>query len=101
MRYYHVASGAENPLSYRNLYGYTREYFLQWPMTDKSGSPVAVPEFTFPPIEAYRAQLRRKLKAAGRCRQAAVGCSVEADAPSAAASESSSQRGGNGCSTTR
>ena len=56
--------------------------FYSGPMTDKSGSPVAVPEFTFPPIEAYRAQLGRKLKAAGRCRQAAVGCSVEADAPS-------------------
>ncbi len=65
MRHYHVASGAENPLSYRNLYQYTRDYFLQWPMTDKSGSPVAVPEFTFPPIEAYQAQLRRKLKLLG------------------------------------
>ena len=70
LRFYHVCTGAENPITYREMYGYTRDYFKARPMTDKSGKPVHAPEFTFPPIEKYRAQLRRKLRLAGAAVQA-------------------------------
>jgi len=49
-----IASSAVNPLVFRNLYEYVRDYFQKHPMTDRSGKPVPVPTWRFPTIAQYR-----------------------------------------------
>jgi alcohol-forming fatty acyl-CoA reductase len=46
--YYHVSSGARNPLQYHELYEYVREYFEDDPLPERGGGAVKVPEWTFP-----------------------------------------------------
>jgi HAD superfamily hydrolase (TIGR01490 family) len=46
--YYHVASGARNPLSFARFYGFVRDYFIENPMTSgERGSP-QLPQWQFP-----------------------------------------------------
>jgi alcohol-forming fatty acyl-CoA reductase len=46
--YYHVSSGARNPLQYHELYEYVREYFEDDPLPERGRGAVKVPEWTFP-----------------------------------------------------
>ena len=55
-----VASSLENPLVFRSLYEYVREYFQKHPMSDRSGKPVAVPVWKFPTIEQYRFRIKNR-----------------------------------------
>lgn len=47
-RYYHVGSGARNPLTFRGLYEHVRAYFQRDPVPDPDRGEVAVPEWRFP-----------------------------------------------------
>ena len=46
--YYHVASGASNPLPFHEISGYVNRFFVENPMKDKDGSDLAVPTWKFP-----------------------------------------------------
>ncbi len=46
--YYHVASGASNPLPFHQEFGYVNRYFLDHPMKDKKGADLVVPTWKFP-----------------------------------------------------
>jgi HAD superfamily hydrolase (TIGR01490 family) len=46
--YYHVSSGARNPLQYKGLYEYVKEYFERDPLPQAGRGEVKVPEWTFP-----------------------------------------------------
>ncbi len=55
-----VASSKENPLVFRSLYEYVRDYFQKHPMTDRGGKPVVVPVWKFPTIEQYRWRIKNR-----------------------------------------
>lgn len=46
--YFHVASGASNPLPFHEMFGYVNEYFLENPMQSKAGDDLVVPTWRFP-----------------------------------------------------
>jgi HAD superfamily hydrolase (TIGR01490 family) len=46
--YYHVSSGARNPLRFYELYEYVRAYFQQHPLPERSRGEIKVPEWNFP-----------------------------------------------------
>jgi HAD superfamily hydrolase (TIGR01490 family) len=46
--YYHVSSGARNPLQYKGLYELVKEYFERDPLPLKGRGEVKVPEWSFP-----------------------------------------------------
>jgi alcohol-forming fatty acyl-CoA reductase len=46
--YYHINSGARNPLTFRDLYHYTREYFLEHPFEGGPRGAARLPQWTFP-----------------------------------------------------
>ncbi|HVL98181.1 MAG TPA: HAD-IB family hydrolase [Egibacteraceae bacterium] len=46
--YYHVSSGARNPLAFRELYDHVRAYFERDPLPDSDRGAVALPEWRFP-----------------------------------------------------
>jgi HAD superfamily hydrolase (TIGR01490 family) len=46
--YYHVSSGARNPLQFIDLYRWVREYFEQHPLPIQGRGEVKVPEWAFP-----------------------------------------------------
>ena len=46
--YYHVASGASNPLPFHEISGYVNQFFLANPMKDKAGKDIPVPTWKFP-----------------------------------------------------
>nr|WP_090596797.1 HAD-IB family hydrolase [Auraticoccus monumenti] len=46
--YYHSNSGARNPLNFRDLYGYIRDYFLAHPFEGGARGAAALPEWHFP-----------------------------------------------------
>ena len=45
---YHVAGGSRNPLRFRGLVELVREYFVDNPLHDSSGTPIPAPDWTFP-----------------------------------------------------
>ena len=54
--YYHVSTGARNPLTFRGIYELLREYFSQHPYTKSDGSVAPLATWKFPgaePVEAY------------------------------------------------
>jgi long-chain acyl-CoA synthetase len=55
-----VASSSENPLVFRSLYDYVRDYFQKHPMTDRAGKPVPVPRWHFPTVDQYRRRMRNR-----------------------------------------
>jgi len=55
-----IASSAENPLVFRHLYEYVRDYFQKHPMTDRGGKPVPVPTWRFPTVEQYRRRVNNR-----------------------------------------
>jgi fatty acyl-CoA reductase len=46
--YFHVSSGARNPLSFLKLYELVREYFEEHPLPERGRGQVKVPEWTWP-----------------------------------------------------
>ncbi len=46
--YYHVSSGSRNPLQYKGLYEYVKEYFEAQPLPQAGRGEIRVPEWTFP-----------------------------------------------------
>ena len=54
---YQVATGELNPLHYRTFYDVGREYFRRNPMCERNGTPIAVPEWTWPEAASYRRKL--------------------------------------------
>ncbi len=46
--YYHVSSGARNPLTFRDLYSYIREYFLEHPFEGGPRGTAKLPQWQFP-----------------------------------------------------
>ncbi|HLX61073.1 MAG TPA: AMP-binding protein [Planctomycetota bacterium] len=55
-----VASSSENPLVFRTLFEYVRDYFQKHPMTDRAGKPVIVPMWKFPTIAQYRWRIKNR-----------------------------------------
>lgn len=56
--YYHVSSGARNPLTYLGLYELIRDYFRMHPMPERGRGEVRVPEWTFPGKRRVESKLR-------------------------------------------
>jgi HAD superfamily hydrolase (TIGR01490 family) len=54
-----VASGAVNPLRYRQLVQLTRGWFLEHPLYDSDGQPIVVPDWSFPGRGRVQRQLER------------------------------------------
>lgn len=46
--YYHVSSGSRNPLQYKGLYEYVKEYYERDPLPQHGRGEVRVPEWSFP-----------------------------------------------------
>ena len=46
--YYHVNSGARNPLTFRDMYGLIRNYFLEHPFEGGSRGAAQLPQWQFP-----------------------------------------------------
>ncbi len=66
--YYHVGSGARNPLTFRRFYGLARDYFSRHPLPDPQGwGAIEPPHWTFPGA----AQVERRLRAAEHAASAA------------------------------
>lgn len=72
--YYHVGSGARNPLTFRAMYENVREYFTEHPMPDGGRGQIKVPVWEFPGARRVDRTLRtgeRLLSAAQRALLAA------------------------------
>ncbi|MDO5535205.1 MAG: HAD-IB family hydrolase [Propionibacteriaceae bacterium] len=74
--YYQVCSGASNPLPFHRMYAEVRAYFLEHPLSDDKGRPIAVPTWKFPANNAAERSLRLKE------RLSALGSKVGAALPS-------------------
>lgn len=61
----HVASGARNPLLYRNMVDLTEGWFTEHPLYDAAGQPIVVPEWSFPARGQVQRQLTRASRALG------------------------------------
>jgi fatty acyl-CoA reductase len=67
--YYHVGSGARNPLTFRAMYDNVRQYFTDHPMPDGGRGQIKVPTWEFPGARRVARMLRtgeRVLSAAQR-----------------------------------
>jgi fatty acyl-CoA reductase len=61
----HVASGARNPMRYRQLVDLVREWFGEHPLADDKGQPIVVPEWSFPGRGRVQRQLERATRVLG------------------------------------
>ena len=57
---HHVSSGFRNPLKYRDLYDFCREYFEEYPLPERGRGHYKVPTWTFP----GRLAVKRKMDTA-------------------------------------
>lgn len=67
--YYHVASGASNPVPFHRMYENVFDYFRANPLTDRKGNPIVVPEWKFPggrKVERQVERLERQVRAGER-----------------------------------
>ncbi|MDP8960942.1 MAG: HAD-IB family hydrolase, partial [Actinomycetota bacterium] len=55
---YHLCSGNRNPLQFRNIYKYTRAYFLDRPLPEWGRGAYRVPEWRFPGRRVVERRLR-------------------------------------------
>ncbi|MGH9077518.1 MAG: SDR family oxidoreductase [Acidimicrobiales bacterium] len=62
---FHVASGARNPMRYRQLVDLVREWFTEHPLADDHGQPIVVPEWSFPGRGRVQRQLQQATQALG------------------------------------
>ncbi len=56
--YYHVGSGARNPLTFREMYEQVRAYFEAHPMPDGGRGQIKVPSWSFPGMRQVERLLR-------------------------------------------
>ena len=66
--YYHVASGASNPLPFHEISGYVNQYFVANPMKDKAGKDIPVPTWKFPVGNKVERDVLRKERLVVRSR---------------------------------
>src|SRR5579875_1933284 len=66
----HAASGARNPLRYRQLVDLVREWFTEHPLADADDQPIAVPEWSFPGRRRVQRQLQQATRALGGAERA-------------------------------
>ena len=59
----HSASGARNPLRYRQLVELVRDWFIEHPLADSQDQPITVPDWSFPGRRRVQKQLDRASKA--------------------------------------
>ncbi len=59
----HAASGARNPLRYRQLVELVRDWFTEHPLADSHDQPITVPDWSFPGRRRVQKQLTRATKA--------------------------------------
>ena len=59
---YHVATGSQNPLYFRNIVDASHDHFVKYPMLD-SGKPIPPPVWKYPGLEEFQSKLSRKLGA--------------------------------------
>jgi len=67
--YYHVASGASNPVPFHQMHDNVHEFFVKNPLTDRNGKPIPVPVWKFPgpdKVERGISRLERRVKAGER-----------------------------------
>lgn len=57
--YYHVASGASNPVPFHQMYENVHEFFTKNPLTDKNGKPIGAPVWQFPGPEKVERSINR------------------------------------------
>ena len=60
---FHYASGARNPLRYRQLVELVRDWFIEHPLADSQDQPITVPDWSFPGRRRVQKQLDRATKA--------------------------------------
>ena len=60
---FHSASGARNPLRYRQLVELVRDWFMEHPLADSRDQPITVPEWSFPGRRRVQKQLSRASQA--------------------------------------
>jgi HAD superfamily hydrolase (TIGR01490 family) len=68
--YYHVGSGARNPLTFREMYEHVREYFSQHPMPAADRGHHRVPSWRFPGGGQVELMLRTSERAASAAERA-------------------------------
>jgi HAD superfamily hydrolase (TIGR01490 family) len=68
--YYHVGSGARNPLTFRAMYDNIREYFVDHPMPDGGRGQIKVPTWEFPGSRRVNRMLRNGERALSVAQQA-------------------------------
>jgi HAD superfamily hydrolase (TIGR01490 family) len=68
--YYHVGSGARNPLTFRGMYDNIREYFTDHPMPDGGRGQIKVPTWEFPGSRRVGRMLRNGERALNVAQQA-------------------------------
>jgi alcohol-forming fatty acyl-CoA reductase len=56
--YYHVGSGARNPLTFKAMYENVRQYFVEHPMPDGGRGQIKVPSWDFPGARGIERMLR-------------------------------------------
>ncbi len=62
---FHAASGARNPLRYRQLQELIRTWFTEHPLADSRDQPINVPEWSFPGRQRVQRQLRQATRVLG------------------------------------
>jgi HAD superfamily phosphoserine phosphatase-like hydrolase len=67
---FHAASGARNPLRYRQLVDLVRAWFLEHPLADSQDQPITVPEWSFPGRNRVQRQLRQATQTLGAAEKA-------------------------------
>ena len=60
LKVYHVTTGANNPIKMGEMSQYVYEYFVNNPMRDRDGKPIAVSPWTYPTPSQFRRKLRYK-----------------------------------------
>lgn len=65
--FYHVNSGARNPLNFKDLYSYIRAYFLEHPFEGGPRGAARLPQWTFPGASS----IERLLSTSGRAHKVA------------------------------
>jgi alcohol-forming fatty acyl-CoA reductase len=65
--FYHVNSGARNPLNFKDLYSYIRAYFLEHPFEGGPRGAALLPQWTFPGASS----IERLLSTSGRAHKVA------------------------------
>ena len=70
--YYHVGSGARNPLTFRAMYEHVREYFTDHPMPDGGRGQIKVPTWKFPGARGVERRLRTGERVIGAAQRAVL-----------------------------